>query len=156
MPVHDWTCVEARIFHDFHHAWIEEIKRALNGGILPGDYYALAEQYAGGLGPDVLRLESRTSEEGPGVSASDGPAGGTAMLLSPPAVQVTAETDMDFYRRKQASVVLRHVSGDRVVAVVEVVSPGNKACRAAIRSFVEKTAELLEHRIHLLVLEKVR
>lgn len=153
MPVHDWTCVEAGIFHDFHHAWIEEIKRALNGGILPGDYYALAEQYAGGLGPDVLTLESRTSEESPGVSASDGPAGGTAVLFSPPAVQVTAETDMDFYRRKQASVVLRHVSGDRVVAVVEIVSPGNKACRAAIRSFVEKAAELLEHRIHMLVLD---
>ncbi len=27
MPVHDWTRVEAGIFHDFHHAWIEEIKR---------------------------------------------------------------------------------------------------------------------------------
>jgi hypothetical protein len=153
MPVHDWTCVEAGIYHDFHHAWIEEIKRTLNGGILPGDYYALAERHAGGLGPDVLKLESTTSEEGPGVSAFDGPAGGAAVLLSPPAVQVTAETDMDFYRRKQASVVLRHVSGDRVVAVVEVVSPGNKACRAAIRSFEEKAAELLEHRIHLLVLD---
>ena len=44
MPVHNWTCVEAGIFHDFHHAWIEELKRALNGGILPGDYYALAQR----------------------------------------------------------------------------------------------------------------
>lgn len=22
MPIHDWTRVEAGIFHDFHHAWI--------------------------------------------------------------------------------------------------------------------------------------
>ena len=25
MPVHDWTRVEAGIFHAFHHSWIEEI-----------------------------------------------------------------------------------------------------------------------------------
>lgn len=39
MPVHDWTRVEDGIFHDFHHAWIEEIKRSLNAGLLPGDYF---------------------------------------------------------------------------------------------------------------------
>ncbi len=50
MPTHDWTKVEAGIFHDFHHAWIEEIKRALNGGLLPVVYYALAEQHAAGFG----------------------------------------------------------------------------------------------------------
>ena len=46
MPIHDWTRVEDGIFYDFHHAWIEEIKRALNAGLLPDDYYALAEQPA--------------------------------------------------------------------------------------------------------------
>jgi len=30
MPIHDWTRVEAGIFHLFHHAWITEIARALN------------------------------------------------------------------------------------------------------------------------------
>ena len=30
MPIHDWTRVPAGIFHDFHHGWIEEAKRALN------------------------------------------------------------------------------------------------------------------------------
>jgi len=54
MPVHDWTRVEAGIFHDFHHAWIEEIKRALNRGLLPPDYYALAEQIASGREPVSL------------------------------------------------------------------------------------------------------
>ena len=60
---------------------------------------------------------------------------------------------MEFYRRKQNAVVVRHVSDDHVVAFVEVVSPGNKAGRAAMRSFVEKAVELLEHRIHLLILD---
>jgi uncharacterized membrane protein len=47
MPVHDWTLVEAGIFHDFHTAWIISIRSALNQGILPEGYYAMAEQHAG-------------------------------------------------------------------------------------------------------------
>ena len=62
MPMHDWTRVEAGIYHDFHHEWISEIKRALNRGLLPEDYYALAEQQAAGFGPDVLTLQSRGAE----------------------------------------------------------------------------------------------
>lgn len=44
MPVHDWTRVDAGIFHHFHHAWIEDTARALNRGGLPGEYYALTER----------------------------------------------------------------------------------------------------------------
>jgi hypothetical protein len=40
MPIHDWTRVEAGIFHDFHGLWIQVIKLALNDGLLPPDYYA--------------------------------------------------------------------------------------------------------------------
>jgi hypothetical protein len=54
MPVHDWTRVDAGIFHVFHHRWISAISDALNQGILPPDYYALPEQHAAGFGPDVL------------------------------------------------------------------------------------------------------
>jgi len=38
MGTHDWTRVASGIFHDFHHEWISEIKRALNRGLLPEDY----------------------------------------------------------------------------------------------------------------------
>ena len=61
MAIHDWSRVDAGIFHHFHHGWIEELQRALNGGVLPADYYALAEQFAGGFGPDVLTLQSATA-----------------------------------------------------------------------------------------------
>lgn len=37
--------------------------------------------------------------------------------------------------------------------MVEIVSPGNKASRHALRSFVAKACELLEHRIHLLIVD---
>jgi hypothetical protein len=154
MPAHDWTRVEAGIFHHFHHAWIEQITRSFNQGILPPDYYALAEQQAAGFGPDVLSLQSIGTDdeetEKP-VSAETDSQGG--LLLLAPKVRLTEEADLDYYRRKQNAVVVRHVSGDRMVAVVEVVSPGNKGSRHAIRSFLEKAAALLERGIHLLVLD---
>jgi hypothetical protein len=39
------------------------------------------------------------------------------------------------------------------VALVEVVSPGNKASRNALRKFVEKAAEAISRGYHLLVLD---
>src|SRR5436309_11219358 len=68
MPMHDWTRVEAGIFHAFHHRWISAISDALNVGLLPRDYYALPEQVAAGFGPDVLTLQERRpdTEEEPG------------------------------------------------------------------------------------------
>lgn len=125
MPMHDWTRVAAGIYHAFHHGWISEIGRTLNHGLLPSDFYALPEQVAVGLGPDVLTLPGDRSD--------------------------AAETEAEFYRRKKSSVVVRHVSGDRMVAVVEVVSPGNKANRNGVAAFVRKACELLEARIHLLI-----
>ena len=149
MPVHDWSRVAAGIFHDFHHAWIEEIKRALNSGLLPSDYYALAEQRTAGYGPDVLALQVDSGDDhlDPPSDRNGG------LMVAKPQVSVTAETDMEFYRRKQNVVAVHHVSDDRVVALVEVLSPGNKSSRSAVRSFVEKSAQLLDQRIHLLLLD---
>lgn len=152
MPVHDWSRVEAGIFHHFHHSWIEEIMRALNDGVLPDDYYAMAEQHAAGFGPDVLTLQGASHDE-TDLSERQSGSNGTTLLLDPPQVQATAETDMEFYRRKQNRVVVRHVSGDKIIAMVEVVSHGNKSSRHAVRSFVEKAAELLDNQIHLLILD---
>lgn len=51
MRVHDWSRVDVGTFHHFHHSWIEEIQRALNGGLLPEWLYALAEQQVSEFGP---------------------------------------------------------------------------------------------------------
>src|SRR5688572_13910394 len=98
MPIHDWSRVDAGIFHDFHHAWIEEIKRALNAGLLPPEYYALAEQHAAGFGPDVLTLQDDRAAEDIADQVSSEQGG---LMLAPPPVPATAETDLEFYRRKQ-------------------------------------------------------
>jgi hypothetical protein len=151
MPIHDWTRVEAGIFHAFHHGWIEEIARALNRGLLPSDHYALPEQYAAGFGPDVLTLQQQLEDDDS--VATDSPSDERGVLLAPPKLQPVAETDMAFYRRRQKTVTVRHISGDRIVAIIEIVSPGNKAARNSLRALVAKAADLLDHQIHLLILD---
>ena len=54
-------------------------------------------------------------------------------------------------RRKR--VVIRHQTGDRIVALIEVVSPGNKDKRAAVEAFVDKAIGALDEGYHLLVLD---
>jgi hypothetical protein len=157
MPIHDWTRVSAGIFHDFHQEWISTIKRALNGGILPTNYYALTEQVAGGLHPDVVTLQQAlpdalcTSDNGPSSPAASN--GGIALATAPPRVRFTATAEEDSYAQKRSRIAIRHSSGDDVVALLEIVSPGNKASRHALRSFVEKTREFLEGGIHLLIID---
>ena len=156
MPIHDWTRVSAGIFHHFHQAWILSISRALNAGVLPPDYYALAEQIAGGLAPDVLTLESVRREParaGEEPTAPNAGGRGIALATSPPQVRFTATVETEAYARKRSRIAIRHASGDQVVAVLEVLSPGNKATRHALRSFVEKALELLDAGIHLLLVD---
>lgn len=142
MPVHNWMLVEAGIFHAFHHRWISAISDALKQGILPSNYYALPEQHAAGFGPDVLTLQGARGDQATveGADRGSSDTAGSAIALALPKLEMTAETDMEFYRRKQNVLVVRHVSGDRVVAMIEIISPGNKSTRHAFRSLIEKAA----------------
>jgi len=151
MTIHDWNRVEAGIFHHFHHGWIEEIARSLNAGVLPPDHYALAEQHAAAFGPDVLTLRSDRHGDDRAPEAPAGDGGG--LRVAPPRLRFVAETERAFYRRKQSSISVRHVSDDAVVAMIEVVSPGNKASRSAMGKLVAKALALLDREIHLLVLD---
>lgn len=143
MPLHDWMRVDAGIFHSFHHSWIEEIHRAVLKR-LPADYYCLAEQQAADFGPDVLTLKSADADEMP--------EGGTATRTRPK-TSMFQETATEFYLRKKKAVVIRHVRGDRIVAMIEIVSPGNKNSTAGPRAFVRKARELLQQRVHLLIVD---
>src|SRR5262245_35637133 len=84
MPVHDWTRVEAGIFHDFHAAWISEIRKVLNNGLLTGGYYALAEQHAGQSIADVLTLHASPAQPDP--LPLPPASGGIAVAEKPPKV----------------------------------------------------------------------
>lgn len=147
MPIHDWTRVEAGLFHDFHHAWIEDIKRALNAGRLPPGYFALAEQVASGPIPDVLTLQVPSRSTGPPAAS-----GGVAVADAPPRTAVVRQAEEDIYAARANHIAIRHSRGT-VVAVIEIVWPGNKGSRFALRKFVEKSGEFLRHGVHLLVID---
>jgi hypothetical protein len=147
MPVHDWTRVDAGIFHHFHQRWISALCDALNTGGLPPDYFALAEQVISGPIPDVLTLK-QTTRTGSGPEASSG----LVVSTVPPQTRYVHRAEINLYARKANRVIVRHRHG-RVVAVVEIVSPGNKESRNALHSFVYQMTDLLDQGIHLLIVD---
>jgi hypothetical protein len=147
MPVHDWTRVDAGLFHAFHQRWISALCDALNMGVLPKDYFALPEQRIRGPIPDVLTLElSPQTQEPPEDS------GGPAVAIAPPRARVTRRIELKLYARKANRITVRHRHG-KVIAVIEIVSPGNKETTAQFRAFVQKSADLIEQGVHLLVVD---
>src|SRR5262245_7826015 len=133
MPVHDWRRVSAGTFHDFHSAWIIHLKESLNAGLLPAGYYAQAEQHAGDIVPDVLTLQAHDAPEFDENSAV------IAVAVKPPKVsRHVVATELGQYRRCRRGLAIRHSSGHRLVALVEIVSPANKDRPSSVRSFVEK------------------
>jgi hypothetical protein len=122
MPVHDWTRVDAGLFHAFHQRWISSLCDALNGGVLPLKYFALPEQDVRGPIPGAFELSPESHEE---------------------STTYAARADV---------ITVQHRHRD-VVAVIEIVSPGNKASRAELRAFVQKSADFIHHGVHLLVID---
>ena len=145
MPVHDWSRVDANVFHHFHQVWTVGICTTLNAGLLPSGYSALVEQHAGGLVPDVLTLQRRSRPNIP-----DELIGGV-LAATPPKTRLVRQAKTVLAARANR-IVIRHRLGE-VVCVLEVVSPGNKGSRAALRAFVEKTIDFLRQGIHLLVID---
>lgn len=155
MPAHDWTRVSPGTFHDFHLAWIAEMRRTLNRGLLPSGYYAQAEQVAGGAVPDVLTLqESGEASESTAWSKSDAANGVVTVAEAPPKVSLVERyAESAILHTLQRHLVIRHSSGDRIVALVEVVSPGNKDSTVHMESFITKALSALKQGYHLLILD---
>jgi hypothetical protein len=150
MPVHDWTRVEAGMFHDFHNAWITELRNTFNGGLLPSGYYALGEQHAGRFVTDVLTLHaSRPNGEPPPLPPADG---GLALAEAPPKVRLQL-TGTETYRQRRRTLAIRHVSGHRLIALVEIVSPANKDRRESVEELVAKMVEALDLGVHVLLID---
>jgi hypothetical protein len=147
MPIHDWTRVDAGLFHHFHQDWTIELARSLNAGELPPGFIALVEQQTGGPIPDVLTLSRRPRD-----TARSEPAGGLAVATAPPRARFVVEGEEDTYTRRANRIVIQHRHGE-VVAIIEIVSPGNKSSSSALRSFVRKTSDLVWQGIHLLIVD---
>ncbi|NLF69227.1 MAG: DUF4058 family protein [Candidatus Anammoximicrobium sp.] len=158
MPMHDWTRVSAGTYHDFHNSWITHLKEAFNAGLLPPAYYALGEQRSGGIDPDVITLRTEDAEpEDRGYTRydDDGETGLVAVAEAPPRVRILQEAaeEVAFYLQRRRTLVIRHVSGDRIVALIEIVSPANKHAHQTLDAFVDKVVAALREGIHVLVVD---
>lgn len=153
MPVHDWTRVDAGIFHDFHTVWIGQIRTALNEGLLPEGYYALAEQHAGRTIADVLTLHAGPTPEPPSPPRPLPPdTGGIAVAKAPPRTQRRRTVEPSAVARRR-SLAIRHVNGHRLIALIEIVSPANKDRAGHVEDFVMKAVSALDAGVHLLVVD---
>ena len=147
MPLHDWSRTDAGTYHDFHQVWTIEIRNALNRGILPPGYRAMADLKVGGTEPDVATIRLREVPSQGGVAVTDNP---------PQARQVAraaaAESEAAYYARKANRIVIRHRRG-HLVAAIELVSPGNKNNKNGIREFLRKLTDYLRNGIHVVVVD---
>jgi hypothetical protein len=57
------------------------------------------------------------------------------------------------YRQLRRTVAIRHVSGHRLVAVIESASPANKDRRESVEGLVGKIEELLAFGVHVLLID---
>jgi len=145
MPMHDWSRIPSGLFHHFHQHWSIEITKALNRGRLPKGLSALVEQRSGPKEPDVLTIEERPRRRPPSE-------GGEVATMERPVTQIVRRTTKQIYATRANTIVVRHRLG-RIVAVIEIVSPGNKDSRAALRDFVDKMVDFLRKGIHILIVD---
>lgn len=146
MPIHDWSRVAAGTWHNFHVLWTTAITHQLNDGLLPQGCYAMAEQSVAGPEPDVVTLQMGDQSEVGGIALAAPP------KTAPQTSVVMQAVEDDRYAEKANRIIVRHRLGE-VLAVIELVSPGNKNSRHAISSFVEKLAALVRSNINLLVVD---
>jgi hypothetical protein len=145
MPIHDWTRVPAGLFHDFHQTWSIHIRTVLNAGILPKGLSALVEQRSGPNEPDVLAIETRSRRR------KDEDAGGL-LTVDRPKTRLTFRSSREAYAERANRITIKHHLG-RTVAVIEIVSPGNKDSKSALKDFLGKTLDFLKAGVHVLLVD---
>jgi hypothetical protein len=127
--------------------WTIEIRNALNRGLLPPGYRAMADLKVGGTEPGVATIQLREVPSQGGVVITDNP---------PQARQVAraaaAESEAAYYARKANRIVIRHRRG-HLVAVIEIVSQGNKNNKNGIREFLRELTDFLRNGIHVVVVD---
>ncbi len=147
MPIHDWMRVYSGLFHHFHQSWTVSICNALNSSLLPDGITALVEQRSGSVEADVLTLDrgenvrSQNPMQGRGLATKD-----------PPETQFISRSTKEAYAERANRIVIQQRLGP-TIAVIEIVSPGNKDSKRAFKEFVEKSQDFIAKGIHLLVVD---
>jgi hypothetical protein len=126
---------------------------ALNAGLLPAGYYALSEQVATRIQTDVLTLRV----PGPKPNGAALRDGGVVVAEAPPRVRLQLRPDPARKPRRPTRrgryLVIRHLSGHQVVALIEISSPANKDRKQHVRELAEKVVHSLEASVHVLLID---
>ena len=148
MPMHDWTRVDPNDYHTFHLFWITHLSEALNRNRLPKGYYAMADHTTPPIIPDVVTLSTQNAPE-----PREEKGGGVAVAAPP---QTTIAVTEPGRKRKLAGrrrVAIKHVRDRQIVAVIEIVSPSNKAKKEEFNDLVGKSVQLLRQGVHVLLID---
>jgi hypothetical protein len=135
-------------WESFHSAWVNTIVRDLNGRCLPARYRAEPQTHAGSL----IEVDVQTMDLTP--HAADPPSGngsGTA-VWAPPKPTHRLRTDFgdpDIFEAR----VYDEERDARLVAAVEMVSPGNKDRKSHRRDFVLKCASYLRANVAVVIID---
>ncbi len=118
---------------------------------LPEGFYALAEQHAGTMIADILTLQA------PGSKTVDPPEqGAIAVAVAPPRTRRRLiPPPSATYRAERKSIAIRHTSGHRLVALVEIASPANKDRSSSVEEFSEKIVSALKAGVHVLLIDLI-
>jgi len=111
----------------------------------------MVEQVARPTVPDVLTLQTTNGFDGDW--SGEPISGATAVAIAPPRVRDRESIEQEIYARRQKSVVIHHVSDDRIVALIEILSSSNKSSKQGFRTFVTKVLNALELGHHLLMVD---
>lgn len=130
----------------FHATWAAKIAMSLNQGVLPPNYVAEPlVDWAGPIEIDVATQETAAREEG----------GGTALATyAPPSA--TRSIAVDWAREEVVEIqVHRDEGGLRLIAAIELVSPGNKDRPANRQAFVDKCRGYLKAGVSVVIVDVV-
>jgi hypothetical protein len=143
-PQHHWE--------SFHSNWATRLADLLNDRLLPPEYIAEEHTHAG----TRLEIDVATFEHDTVAGRSDSSSGATAVLpravYTPPAPGFTIPAVLsDSFEVR----VFATAEGMTLVAVIELVSPGNKDLPEECRAFATKCASYLYQGISLIVVDIV-
>jgi hypothetical protein len=142
MPLHHWP--NARVaWKSFHSFWIAKIAEHLND-VLPPGFQARPTEYLVGIEPDTLFLQQAGQKGARPVAAQPALEAATLTAVLPTPAELPLVGVYSAYDDK------------RLVAAVEVVSPGNKDRPESLAAFTEKAFLLLHEGVHLLIVDVIR
>ena len=140
--------IQDRHWESFHSRWNNSIADAFNR-ILPRRYFAEVQVHLGSrIEADVAEFEVTSVAE-----AVNGEAGGVAVQtwtvpVATMAMPAVFPDDIEVHVRDEQDFA-------RLLAVVELISPGNKDRDAARRAFAAKCSTYLQHGVGLIIVDIV-